>query len=85
MIKDAQGATLLRAPLKLDVRPVTLDRRTDFLMGFFGLTPPELIPEERRWDVLEETLAMLRDHGMNAVSGGPDWRLKGWRDGAAGD
>ncbi len=81
VIKDAQGATLLRAPLRLDVRPVTLDRRTDFLMGFFGLTPPELIPEERRWDVLEETLAMLRDHGMNAVSGGPDWRLKGWRDG----
>ncbi|MGD1001013.1 MAG: hypothetical protein ABSA67_09985 [Candidatus Brocadiia bacterium] len=78
VLKDAQGNALLRAPLRLDVRPVTLDRRTDFLMGFFGLTPPELIPEERRWDVLEETLAMLRDHGMNAVSGGPDWRLKGW-------
>lgn len=84
VLKDAQGTALLRAPLRLDVRPVTLDRRTDFRMGFFGLTPPELIPEERRCDVLEETLAMLRDHGMNAVSGGPDWRLKGWRDGAEG-
>jgi hypothetical protein len=81
VLKDAQGAVLLRVPLSLDVRPVTLDRRTDFLMGFFGLMPPELIPEGRRWDVLEETLAMLRDHGMNAVSGGPDWRLSGWRDG----
>jgi hypothetical protein len=50
-------------------------------MGFFGLMPPELIPEERRWEVLEETLAMLRDYGMNAVSGGPDWSLKGWRSG----
>jgi hypothetical protein len=81
LVRDAHGSALLRAPLKLDVRPVTLDRRTDFLMGFFGLMPPDLIPEERRWDVLEETLAMLRDHGMNAVSGGPDWSLKGWRAG----
>ncbi len=81
LLKDAQGAALLRAPLKLDVRPVTLDRRTDFLMGFFGIMPPSLLPEERKWDVLEETLAMLRDHGMNAVSGGPDWHLKGWREG----
>jgi len=91
VVTDAHGGALLRAPLKLDVRPVTLDRssslslraegRTEFLMGFFGIMPPSLLPEERQWPVLEETLAMLRDHGMNAVSGGPDWRLTGWRDG----
>jgi len=80
-IRNAKGEALLRVPLRLSVRPVTLDRRTDFLMGFFGLMPPRLISDEQRWDVLEQTLIMLREHGMNAVSGGPSWRLKGWRDG----
>jgi len=71
----------LRVALKLSVRPVTLDRETDFLMGFFGLMPPRLVPDEERWDMLERTLVMLREHGMNAVSGGPSWQLKGWRGG----
>jgi len=81
VVSDARGAALLRVPLRLTVRPVTLDRETDYLMGFFGLMPPGLVPEEKRWDVLDQTLAMLRDHGMNAVCGGPSWTLKGWKDG----
>ncbi len=80
-IKQANGDAVLRVPLRLTVSPVVLDRETDFLMGFFGLMPPRLIPDAQRWDVLEETLVLLREHGMNAVSGGPSWRLKGWRDG----
>jgi hypothetical protein len=78
---NANGQTLLRTALDLTVRPVTLDRQTDFLMGYFGLMPPDLIPNEKRWDVLDQTLQMLRAHGMNAISGGPSWRLKGWQDG----
>ncbi len=77
----ADGREVFRAALSLDVRPVTLDRGTDFLMGFYGLMPPRLIPPEQRWSVLEKTLALLREYGMNAVSGGPSWRLKGWRGG----
>ncbi len=80
-IVDAAGKLVLRAPLELRVAPVVLDRDTPFLMGFFGLMPPPLIPEDRRSRVLEETLVLLREHGMNAVSGGPSWRLTGWHDG----
>ncbi len=83
VIGEAQAEPILKVPLRLTVSPVALDRRTDFLMGYFGLMPPRLIPEERRPQVLEQTLVMLREHGMNAVSGGPNWRLTGWRDGEA--
>jgi len=86
LLRDGAGRSLLRVPLRLTVSPALIERETDFLMGFFGLMPPNLLPEERRGPVLEETLALLRDHGMNAVSGGPNWQLKGWRRpaGAAG-
>ncbi|MBT4819371.1 MAG: hypothetical protein HON70_26930, partial [Lentisphaerae bacterium] len=72
---------VLDVPLEVVVLPVSVDRETSFLMGFFGLMPPGLIPAEKKWDVLEQTLALLREYGMNAVSGGPSWRLTGWRDG----
>jgi len=80
-IAGADGKALLRAPLRLPVRPVTLDQGTNFEMGFFGLMPPGMLPKERRQEALEQTLAMLREHGMNGVCGGPSWRLKGWQDG----
>ena len=71
----------LTVPIRLTVTPVSLDRETDYLMGFFGLMPPGLIPQEKRWEVLDQTLKMLREYGMNAVSGGPSWTLKGWKNG----
>lgn len=81
LLKDRGGRLILALPLALDVRPVRLVRETDYQMGFFGLMPPSAIPSERRSAILEETLQLLRDHGMNAISGGPSWSLKGWRDG----
>lgn len=81
VLSDAASKELLRVPLRLSVVPVTLCRETDFLMGYYGLMPPELLPEDRRGPVLEETLRLLREYGMNAVCGGPDWRLTGWKDG----
>jgi len=80
-ILNADGKPALSVPLKLDVRPVTLHRDTDFLMGFFGLNPPSLIPVSQRQERLGKMLEMLRDHGMNALSGGPSWRLTGWKNG----
>jgi hypothetical protein len=80
-VLDDRGQVLVSVPLHLHVRPVVLDRETDFLMGFFGLLPPSLLPPEQRWDVLEQTLRMIRMYGMNAVSGGPSWKLTGWKDG----
>ncbi len=81
LIKDKGGRVILSVPLGLDVRGIQLDRKTDYQMGFFGLMPPSTVPAEQRWEVLEQTLQMLRAHGMNAVSGGPSWSLKEWRDG----
>ncbi|MFC1716048.1 hypothetical protein ACFL6S_20425 [Candidatus Poribacteria bacterium] len=78
---DADGKMVLDVPLELDVRPVTLSRDTDFLMGYFGLMPSSLVPESQRQEILEQTLEMLREHGMNALSGGPSWQLTGWEDG----
>ncbi len=81
LLKHNLGGGLLIAPVRLTVKPVTLNRATDFRFGFFGLMPPGLIPKEKRWNVLEDTLKMLREYGMNQLCGGPSWALKGWRDG----
>jgi len=75
------SVSTLKIPVRVRVSPVALDRDTDFLMGFFGLMPPGLIPREKRWGVLDQTLEMLRESGMNAVCGGPSWSLKGWKNG----
>lgn len=80
-VKQSDGKILLSVPLRLTVSSATLERKTDYLMGYFGLMPPRLVPDDRREAVLEETLRMLRAHGMNALSGGPDWRLTGWQSG----
>ena len=47
-IIDPTGKPLLRVPLELTVSPAALDRETEFLMGFFGLMPPNLVPAEDR-------------------------------------
>ncbi len=80
-VRDAADQVVLRVRLQLDVRPVVLNRQTEYQMGFFGLMPPGNFDERQRWQVLEQTLVLLREHGMNAVSGGPSWTLKGWPGG----
>ena len=77
----AAGGAELKVPVRLVVSSVVLDRQSEFLMGYYGLMPPRLIPKEKRWEVLEKTLAMLKDYGMNVVCGGPSWTLKGWKNG----
>lgn len=80
-VKQSGGKALLSVPLRLTVSAATLERNTEYLMGFFGLMPPRLVPDDRRQAVLEETLKMLRAHGVNALSGGPNWQLTGWQSG----
>ncbi|HCU37241.1 MAG TPA: hypothetical protein DGT21_17915 [Armatimonadetes bacterium] len=76
------GAELLTVPITLTVHDVLLGRETDFLMGFFGLLPPErLLPGDAAAETLEQSLDALREHGMNALCGGPSWRLTGWDNG----
>ncbi len=81
-LTDATGAALLTVPLAVTVHDLVLQRDTGFLMGFFGLEPPDrmLLPSQQG-PVLEQTLDLLREHGMNALSGGPSFRLTGWKDG----
>jgi hypothetical protein len=81
VVRNAAGGEVLRVPMALTVSPVVLSRETDFLMGCFGLMPPGLLPADRQEAALDQTLALLREHGMNAVSGGPNWRLQGWEAG----
>ncbi len=80
-VVSPEGDTLVRVPLLLRVSTATLSRDTDYLMGFFGLMPPGMLSEQEQSKALEQTLVLLREHGMNAVSGGPSWTLRGWRDG----
>lgn len=80
-VRAADQRELLRVPLELVVHPVELLRDADFSMGFFGLMPPGMVPQASRTAVLQETLRTLRLHGMNALSGGPSWRIREWKDG----
>jgi hypothetical protein len=50
-------------------------------MGFFGVEPPDLLPPAVREQRFDQTLAMLREYGMNMVCGGPAIALTGWKDG----
>ena len=81
VIADASGNALLRVPLKLSVHAVKLDRQTDFEMGFYGLAPLSLIPKDQRPAVLEDSIRLLQQHGMNGLSGAANYTLKGFKDG----
>ena len=81
-IIDAAGNALLTVPVAVNVHDVTLSRETDYLMSFFGLNPNRaLVGDEKYDDTLEQTLAMLREHGMNALTVTPWMELTGWKDG----
>lgn len=81
LVIEIEGRPAVTVPIRLKVSPVVLDRQSDFHMGFFGLMPPEMIDPSQRDQVLDDTLRLLREYGMNTVCGGPNWRLTGWKDG----
>lgn len=81
IVADASGDALLRVPLKLSVHAVKMDMKTDFEMGFYGLKPPSMIPSDQQPAVLEESVRLLQQHAMNGLSGGPNYTLKGFKDG----
>ena len=76
-----QAGPLVEVPVSVTVSPVVLDRSTEFRMGFFGVEPPDLLPPAVREQRFDQTLAMLREYGMNMVCGGPAIALTGWKDG----
>ncbi|MFB3892387.1 MAG: hypothetical protein ACE15C_10245 [Phycisphaerae bacterium] len=81
VVTGPDGKVLLEAPLKLAVHPIAMDRKCDYQMAFLGLAPPAMLGVDRQAAVLEETLSILKEHGLNAVSGGPAFKLAGWKDG----
>ena len=80
-LTGANGQTLLTVPVKATVRDVTLGRKTSFLMGFFGLFPNRTMVGDRYYAYLEQTLDLLREHGMNALTSAPTMTLTGWNNG----
>jgi hypothetical protein len=81
VVEDAGKAALLRVPLKLSVHAVKLDRQSDYCMGYFGMNPPGALPAEQRTAAMEDTLNVLKEHGMNALSAGAGFQFKGFTDG----
>ncbi len=81
VLADASGKDLLRVPLKLSVHAVKLDRQTDFLMGYYGMNPPPIVPKDRWPALIDKSMRLLQQHGMNALGGGANFYLKGFKDG----
>jgi len=64
-------------PFSLQVLDLTLDE-PDFLMGFYGFDIPHELPPERKKTAMRELLTVLKENGMNSVSGGPPIRFSGF-------
>ncbi|MCW8133520.1 MAG: hypothetical protein KIS92_24460 [Planctomycetota bacterium] len=79
-VKLAAGDLKASVPLTVEVLDVALDE-PDFDMGFFGFHVPGELPAERRASGLKELFALLKQSGMNSVSGGPGISFKGFKDG----
>lgn len=84
----ASGATKLAVPVRATVHPFTLDPVTDVTISCTGTTAghwrhwmPDL--SERWWRNAEAVIRDQAEHGMNAVTGGPGFRLKAVKDGKA--
>ena len=81
VLSDASGSDILRVPLKLSVHAIKADRQTDYVMGYFGLAPPSLVPPRQREAVLDQTLAILKQHGANGICSAAVCKLIGFENG----
>ncbi|HEY3319065.1 MAG TPA: glycoside hydrolase domain-containing protein [Planctomycetota bacterium] len=72
-----KGKKALDVPLTLDVLDLTLDE-PDFLMGFYGFGVPAGIPEARKKTAMRELFTILKQNGMNCISGGPGIQFSGF-------
>ncbi|MFC1582225.1 glycoside hydrolase domain-containing protein [Planctomycetota bacterium] len=74
--------------VKVTVLPFTLDKADDVVISCTGTRAapwrgwyPDL--EDRWWRIAEKVAADQAAHGMNALTGGPGFKLKGIKDGKA--
>ncbi|MCY3020861.1 MAG: hypothetical protein NTW87_17735 [Planctomycetota bacterium] len=65
--------------LAIEVLDLTLDE-PDFLMGFYGFHIPNELPAERKKTAMRELFTVLKQNGMNSVSGGPGIKFSGFDD-----
>lgn len=70
------GELTVTLPLQTEVLDLTLDE-PDFDMTFFGLDVPAGLPPARRETALREVMQLLKDNGMNTLSGGPSVPFSG--------
>ena len=69
------GSIDVSVPISVDVLDLTLDE-PDFIMGFYGLWVPHHLGDGYEAN-LRAALTLLREHGMNSFTGGPDVPFKG--------
>lgn len=81
VLSDASGNDILRVPLKLTVHAIKPERQSDFVMGYYGLAAPAIVPPPQRAAVMDQTLAMLKQHGMNGICGAASCKLIGFENG----
>jgi len=81
VVEDAAKKELIRVPMTLTVHAVRPEHKSDYTFGFFGMNPPSQIPPERQAAVMEDTMKVLKEHGMNGLSGGASFHFKGFKDG----
>jgi hypothetical protein len=65
-----------KLPLAVEVVDLTLDE-PDFLMGFYGFHIPNELPAERKKTAMRELFTVLKQNGMNCISGGPSIKFSG--------
>ncbi|MCW8129318.1 MAG: hypothetical protein KIS92_02950 [Planctomycetota bacterium] len=87
-IRIEAGGAKSSLPVRLTVRPFALDKADDVTISCTGTTGGHWRHwgsglEERWWQVAEEALRDQAEHGMNAVTGGPGFRVKAVKDGKA--
>jgi len=75
-------------PVKLSVLPFALDKADDLTISCTGTTAGHwrgkyLDLEERWWQIAEDVMRDLAEHGMNAVTGGPAFNVTAVKDGKA--
>jgi hypothetical protein len=71
------GALKLSLPLSIDVLDMALDE-PEFSFGLFGVWVPSELPADKQQATWLNLLKLLRDYGMNSLSGGPSVKFSGF-------
>ncbi|HYG77472.1 MAG TPA: glycoside hydrolase domain-containing protein [Planctomycetota bacterium] len=66
-----------KIPISLEVLDLSLDE-PDFRMGFYGTHIPSQFSKEQRTEAMRKLFMLIKDYGMNCLSGGPNIPFSGF-------